>query len=50
MAMGTAGVGSDSWVGAMGIHFQMGAYQARGFSLIKRASVTNLPTQVNAGA
>lgn len=49
MAMGTNGVGSDSWTGAFGVHFQMGTYQARGFSLIKRASVTNLPTQVLAG-
>ena len=49
MAMGTSGVGSDSWVGAMGVHFQFGAYQCRGLSLIKRASVTNLPTQVSAG-
>lgn len=49
MAMGTSGVGSDSWTGAFGVHFQMGAYQCRGFSLIKRASVTNLPTQVLAG-
>lgn len=49
MAMGTSGVGSDSWTGAFGVHFQMGAYQCRGFSLIKRASITNLPTQVLAG-
>lgn len=49
MAMGTSGVGSDSWTGAFGVHFQMGSYQCRGFSLIKRASITNLPTQVLAG-
>jgi len=49
MAMGTSGVGSDSWTGAFGVHFQLGAYQCRGFSLIKRASITNLPTQVLAG-
>lgn len=49
MAMGANGVGSDSFVGAFGVHFQLGAYQCRGFSLIKRASITNLPTQVLAG-
>lgn len=49
MSMGVNGVGSDSFSGAFGVHFQMGAMQCRGFSLIKRASTTNLPTQVLAG-
>lgn len=48
MKMGTAGVGSDSWTGAMGVHFQMGAYQPRKHALIKRAATTGLPTQVAA--
>ncbi len=48
MSMGTNGVGSDSFVGAMGVHYQLGAYQPRKHTLIKRASTTGLPTQVAA--
>ena len=48
MKMGSAGVGSDSWTGAMGIHFNMGAYQPRLHALIKRAAIASLPTQVAA--
>ena len=48
MKAGTAGVGSDSWTGAIGVHFQMGAMQCRPFSLIKRAATSGLPTQTAA--
>ncbi len=50
MKAGTAGVGSDSWTGAMGVHFQMGCYQPRKHSLIKRAAIAGLPTQVLANS
>jgi hypothetical protein len=46
MKMGTNGVGSTSYAGAMGVAYQMGAYQPRKYTLIKRAAIANLPTQV----
>jgi hypothetical protein len=49
MKLGTNGVGSDSYVGAIGCQFNLGCYQPRKHTLIKRASITGLPTQVNAG-
>lgn len=48
MSLGTNGVGSDSFVGAMGVHYQIGAYSPRKHSLIKRAATSGLPTQVAA--
>lgn len=47
--MGTNGVGSTANVGAMGVAYQLGAMQPRKYSLIKRAQITGLPTQVAAG-
>lgn len=48
MKMGTAGVGSTSFVGAMGVAYQLGAYQPRKHTLVKRAATAGLPTQVQA--
>lgn len=50
MQMGTAGVGSAAYGGAMGVAFQFGCYQPRGHTLIKRASTAGLPTQVLANS
>lgn len=48
MKLGTAGVGSDAYVGAMGVQFNIGIGQPRMHTLIKRASITGLPTEVQA--
>jgi hypothetical protein len=48
MKAGTAGVGSTSFTGAMGIGYQVAAMQPRSYSLIKRAGIVGLPTQVAA--
>lgn len=46
MKAGTAGVGSTSFTGAMGVAYQLACMQPRKHSLIKRAAITSLPTQV----
>lgn len=46
MKMGTAGVGSTAFVGAMGVAYQLGAHQPRKHTLIRQASFAGLPTQV----
>ena len=46
MKLGTAGVGSDAYVGALGVQFNIGWGQPRMATLIKRASTTGLPTEV----
>lgn len=48
MKLGTAGVGSDAYVGALGVQFNLGWGQPRMHTLIKRASITGLPTEVAA--
>jgi len=50
MKLGTNGVGSDSYVGAMGVQYNHGLGQPRNHTLIKRASITALPTEVAAFA
>lgn len=46
MKAGLNGVGATAATGAIGIAFQMCAYQPRKYSLIKRAGIVGLPTQV----
>jgi len=48
MKLGTAGVGSDAYVGALGVQFNIGCGEPRKHTLIKRASITGLPTEVQA--
>lgn len=50
MRSGVAGYGSDSYTGALGVHFNYGTPEPRCLALIKRASVTGLATQVAANA
>jgi hypothetical protein len=50
MKLGTNGVGSDAYVGAMGVQFNLGIGQPRMHTLIKRASIAGLPTEVLAFA
>lgn len=50
MKLGTNGVGSDSYVGAMGVQYNHGVGQPRWHTLIQRASITALPTEVLAFA
>lgn len=48
MKLGTAGVGSDAYVGALGVQFNIGWGQPRMHTLIKRAAIAGLPTEVAA--
>ena len=48
MKLGTAGVGSDAYVGALGCQYNIGIGMPRGHTLIKRASISGLPTEVQA--
>lgn len=50
MKSGLNGVGSDAYTGAMGVQFNLGVGQPRLHTLIKRASITGLPTEVLAFA
>lgn len=48
MKAGPGGNGSDAYNGALGSQWNLGLYEPRKSTLIKRASTTGLPTQVSA--
>lgn len=50
MKSGLNGVGSDAYSGALGVQFNLGIGEPRRHTLIKRASITSLPTEVAAFA
>ena len=50
MKAGLNGVGSDAYTGAMGVQFNLGVGEPRKHTLIKRASIVALPTEVLAFA